>query len=117
MKSKSLFWLLITVLLITAPSAEAQQPTKIPQIGFLVASSPSVNAARFGAFQQGLRELGYKEGKSIVIEWRSAEGRLDRLPALAEELVRLKLDVIVTAGPADTKAATKATSTIPIVMT
>ena len=114
-------WLGLSViactLVVAGAVAEAQQPTKIPQIGFLVASSPSVNAARFEAFQQGLRELGYKEGKSIVIEWRSAEGRLDRLPALAEELVRLKLDVIVTAGPADTRAATKATSTIPIVMT
>ncbi|HWH78916.1 MAG TPA: ABC transporter substrate-binding protein, partial [Candidatus Binatus sp.] len=103
--------------MITAGLTDAQQPTKVPRIGFLIASSPSVNAARIAAFQQGLRELGYVEGKSIVIEWRSAEGKLDRLPTLADELVRLKPDVIVTAGPADTRVALKATKTIPIVMT
>ncbi len=73
--------------------------------------------ARTEAFRQGLRELGYVEGKNIVIEWRSAEGKLDRLPALAAELVRLKVDVIVTGGPTATRAAKEATSTIPIVMT
>ena len=117
MKSKSFFWLLITVLLITFSSAQAQQPTKIPRIGFLIASSRSVNAARYETFLQGLRELGYEEGKNIVIEWRSGEGRFDRLAALAAELIRLKVDIIVTAGPADTRAAREATSTIPIVMT
>ena len=66
-------------------------------------------AARIEAFRQGLRELGYVEGKNIVIEWRSAEGKPDRLPALAAELVRLKVDVIVTAGPAATRAAKEAT--------
>ncbi len=100
-----------------ALSAEAQQPTKIPRIGYLSAASPSANSARIEAFRQGLRELGYVEGKNIVIEWRSAEGKLDRLPALAAELVRLKVDVIVTAGPTATRAAKEATSTIPIVMT
>ena len=75
------------------------------------------NAPRIDAFQQGLRELGYVEGKNIVIEWRHAEGKLDRLPALAAELVRLKVDVIVTAGPTATRPAKEATSTIPIVMT
>ena len=68
------------------------------------------------AFRQGLRELGYVEGKNIVIEWRYAEGKLDRLPALAAELVRLKVDVIVTAGRIATRAAKEATDTIPIVM-
>ena len=77
---------------------------------------PSANSARIEAFRQGLRELGYVEGKNIVIEWRSAEGKLDRLPALAAELVRLKVDIIVTAGPTATRAAKEATSTIPIVM-
>ena len=72
--------------------------------------------ARIEAFRQGLRELGYVEGKNIVIEWRYAEGKLDRLPALAAELVRLKVDVIVTAGPTATRAAKEATITIPIVM-
>jgi putative ABC transport system substrate-binding protein len=96
---------------------EAQQPTKIPRIGYLIATSPSVIAARIEAFRQGLHELGYVEGKNIVIDYRYAEGKLDRLPALAAELVRLKVDVIVTAGPTDTKTAKEATRTIPIVMT
>ena len=96
--------------------AEAQQPTKIPRIGYLDAVSLSVNAARIEAFRQGLRELGYVEGKNIVIEWRSAEGKLDRLPALAAELVRLKVDIIVSAGASVTRAAKEATTTIPIVM-
>jgi putative ABC transport system substrate-binding protein len=97
--------------------ARAQQPTKIPRIGWLTGSSLSANSARREAFRQGLRELGYIEGKNIVIEWRSAEGKLDRLPALAAELVRLKVDIIVTAGAIVTRAAKEATSTIPIVMT
>jgi putative ABC transport system substrate-binding protein len=97
-------------------SAEAQQPTKIPQIGFLSGTSLSSTSARVEAFRQGLRELGYVEGKNIVIEWRWAEGKLDRLPALAAELVRLKVDIIVAAGPAATRPAKEATSTIPIVM-
>jgi putative tryptophan/tyrosine transport system substrate-binding protein len=112
----------ITVLALSAMlfalsySASAQQPKKVPRIGFLGASSASVLAARIEAFRQGLRDLGYVEGKNIVIEWRSAEGKLDRLPALAAELVRLKVDVIVTTGPAPTRPAKEATSTIPIVM-
>jgi putative ABC transport system substrate-binding protein len=116
LNSKSLFWLLITVLLITFVSAEAQQPKKIPRIGFLATVSPSTISARVEAFRQGLRELGYVEGKNIVIEYRYAEGKLDRLPALAAELVRLKVDVIVTAAPPPTRAAKEATATIPIVM-
>ena len=83
----------------------------------MAASASSVNAARADAFRQGLRELGYVEGKNIVIEWRYAEGKLDSLPALAAELVRLKVDVIVTTGPTVTRAAKEATATIPIVMT
>ena len=97
-------------------SAEAQQPKKVPRIGFLGATSPSAVSARIEAFRQGLRELGYVEGKNIVIEYRYAEGKLDRLPALAAELVRLKVDVIVTAAPTATRAAKEATATIPIVM-
>jgi putative ABC transport system substrate-binding protein len=106
--------LVILVLLVGCLSmAEAQQPTKIPRIGFLgsVSSSP-----RIGAFRQGLRELGYVEGKNIIIEWRHHEGKLDRLPALAAELVRLKVDIIITAGAPATRAAKEATVTIPIVM-
>jgi len=116
MYSKSLFWLLITVLLTTVPPAEAQQPTKVPRIGRLGASSATGETARVEAFRQGLRELGYVEGKNIVIEWRHAEGKLDRLPALAAELVRLKVAVIVTGGGNATRAVKEITSTIPIVM-
>ena len=97
--------------------AQAQQPTKIPRIGFLVANNPSAVAARIEAFREGLRQLGYVEGKNIVIEWRSAEGKPDRLPALVAELVRLKVDIIVTAGATSTRAAKEVTVTIPIVMT
>jgi len=97
-------------------SADAQQPTKIPRIGFLFAAPPSAVSARIESFRQGLRELGYVEGKNLVIEWRYAEGKLDRLPALAAELVRLKVDIIVSASPPVTRAAKDATVTIPIVM-
>ena len=96
--------------------ATAQHPAKIPRIGFLSPTFPSTNPAHREAFRQGLRELGYVEGKNIVIEWRSAEGKPDRLPALSAELVRLKVDVIVTAGTGSTRAAKEATPTIPIVM-
>ena len=96
---------------------EAQQTTKVTPIGYLSGPSLSANAARIEAFRQGLRELSYVEGKNIVIEWRSADGTLDRLPALAAELVRLRVAVIVTGGGALTRRAKEATSTIPIVMT
>jgi ABC-type uncharacterized transport system substrate-binding protein len=115
MKSKFLLWLLITVLLITG-STQAQQAKKVPRIGYLIGSSSSASSARIPPFRQGLRELGYVEGKNIIIEWRFAEGKPDRLPALAAELVRLKVDVIVTAGPIPTRAAKEATITIPVVM-
>jgi len=95
--------------------AQAQQPTKFHQIGYLSTDSPFTIAARIEAFRQGLRELGYVEGKTIGIEWRYAEGKADRLPGLAAELVRHKVDVIVTSGPAATRAAKQATVTISIV--
>ena len=104
------------LLLALSVPVNAQQPTKVPRMGYLNASSPSTNPARIEAFRRGLRELGYVEGKNIVIEYRSAEGKLDRLPALLAELVRLKVDVIVTAGPPGTRAAKEANITIPIVM-
>jgi|SRR5215471_2800428 len=111
-----LFCLLIAVLLI-AGSAEAQQPAKVPRIGFLGGVSPSANSARIAAFRQGLAELGYVEGKNILIEWRHTEAaKLDRLPVLAAELVRLKIEIIVTGGPPATRSAKEATATIPIVM-
>jgi putative tryptophan/tyrosine transport system substrate-binding protein len=96
--------------------AEAQQPTKIPRIGYLSATHRSSVSARTEALRQGLRELGYVEGKNIIIEYRFADGRLDQVPQNAAELVRLGVDVIVTAGPTDTRAAKEATATIPIVM-
>src|SRR5207302_6618589 len=106
----------LVLILTLVTRNEAQQAKKIPRIGFLAATSPSVEAARVEAFRQGLRELGYVEGKNIIIEYRWAEGKFDRLPDLAAELVRLKVDVIVTAGPIGTRPAKEATSTIPIVM-
>ncbi len=105
------------VLFALGLSAEAQQAKKVPRIGYLSATTPSVISDRTEAFRQGLRELGYVEGKNIVIEWRCAEGKLDRLPALAAELVALKVDVIVTGGSGATRPAKQATVTIPIVMT
>ena len=115
MNPKFFLWLLTAILLAFFHLAEAQQP-KVPGIGFLSGQSPSNSPARREAFQQGLRELGYVEGKNITIEYRWAEGKFDYLPALAAELVRLKLDLIVTGGPQATRPAKQATSTIPIVM-
>jgi putative ABC transport system substrate-binding protein len=115
MRIKLLSLVLATVCLATVSFAEAQQPTKVPRIGYLTNTSPSADSARYEAFRQGLRELGYVGGKNIVIEWRSAEGKSDRFPALMAELMRLKADVIVTAGTTATHAAKKATVTIPIV--
>jgi putative ABC transport system substrate-binding protein len=104
------------VLLALSFAAEAQQPKKVARIGFLITSTPSTISPRLEAFKQGLRELGLVEGKNIAIEYRYAEGNIDRLPALAAELVRLNVDVIVTNGSPPTRAAQEATSTIPIIM-
>ena len=111
------FVALCAVLFAFSFSAGAQQSTKISRIGFLVAVSPSAFAARRETFRQGLRELGYVEGKNIFIESRYADGKLDRLPGLAAELARIKVDIIVTAGAQATRSAKEATPTIPIVMT
>jgi putative tryptophan/tyrosine transport system substrate-binding protein len=105
-----------TLLLAFCFPAQAQQLTKVPRIGYLAATSPSINPTRIEAFRQGLLDLGYIEGKNILIEWRFAEGKPDRLPTLAAELVRLKVDVIVSGGSTANRAAKDATSTIPIVM-
>jgi putative ABC transport system substrate-binding protein len=107
--------LVVVVLLVVAVITEAQQPKKVPRIGYLAASSSGENNEE--AFRQGLRELGYVEGQNIVIEWRFAQGKPDQVPRNAAELVRLKVDVIVTGGAEDTSAAKAATSSIPIVMT
>jgi ABC-type uncharacterized transport system substrate-binding protein len=114
---RSLLTLALSALLFAlCLPAEAQQPTKVPRIGYLNAVSPASVSDRIASFRQGLRELGYVEGKNIVIESRYADGNLDRLPALAAELVRLKVEVIVSSGPTPTRSAKQATSTIPIVM-
>jgi len=117
MTKKILVWLLATFFVANVSVAQAQQAAKIPRIGYLDGVSLSVNAARVEAFRQVLRELGYVEGKNIVIEWRSADGKPDRLPALVAELIGLKVDVIVSAGAAVTRPTKEATSTIPVVMT
>jgi len=96
--------------------ARTEQPAKIPRIGYIESASLSANTGRIEAFRKGLRDLGYVEGKNIVIERRYAEGKADRVHEFAAELVHLKIDVIVTAGASITRAAREATSTIPIVM-
>jgi ABC-type uncharacterized transport system substrate-binding protein len=118
MKKVALLSILVAVVLLAlGVRTEAQQPKKVPRIGGLYAGTPSTQLARMEAFRQGLRELGYVEGKNIIIEYRYAEGKYDRLPALAAELVRLKVDIIITGGSPATAVAKQATLTIPIVMT
>jgi putative ABC transport system substrate-binding protein len=122
MKKKITVLTLSAMLFAFCSSAQAQQPAgKIPRIGFLSrelhpSDSRAGDTRRLEFFREGLRELGYVEGKNLIIEYRYAEGRPERLPALAEELVRLKVDIIVTDTAAPARAARKATSTIPIVM-
>jgi putative tryptophan/tyrosine transport system substrate-binding protein len=122
MKKKITVLTLSAMLFALCSSAQAQQPAgKIPRIGFLSrelhpSDSRAGDTRRLEFFRQGLRESGYVEGKNLIIEYRYAEGRPERLPALAEELVRLKVDIIVTDTAAPARAARKATSTIPIVM-
>ena len=109
--------LLVGLALASAPLVEAQQAKKEARIGYLAAACPDTQSARTEAFRQGLRDLGYIEGQNIAIEYRCAEGKADRLPELATELIQLKLDLIVTAGNEATQAAKNATGTIPIVTT
>ena len=104
------------MLFALCPSAQAQQPGKIPRIGYLTVPSASAQAPRLEAFRRGLYELGYIEGQNILVEYRFAEGKLDRVPVFAAELARLKVDVIVAAGLTPTRSAKEATHTIPIVM-
>jgi putative ABC transport system substrate-binding protein len=118
MKAKLLVYALAAFILTTIHLAEAQQAKKVPRIGFLLGSPRLTLSEPIETFRQGLRELGYVEGQNIVIEYRYAEGKFDRLPDLAVELVRLEVDVIVAAGGSPAiQAAGKATPTIPIVMT
>ena len=115
MTRKGFFCLLATVLLTTYSLAEAQQPGKIPRIGY-VTTSGETSTPNLEAFRQGLRDLGYIDGKNILLEYRSAEGKLDRLPSLVAELVQLKVDVLVLGTQRAIIAAKQATKTIPIVM-
>jgi len=114
-KSLAHFCLLITVLLITG-LAGAQQPKKIARIGYLFASTPAATALNIEAFRQGMRELGHVEGKTFVLELRYGEGRAERFPEIARELVGLKLDMIVAATDVVIAAVKRETQTIPIIM-
>jgi putative ABC transport system substrate-binding protein len=105
-----------TLLYATSFPTEAQHDAKVYRIGVLETVGPESNAANLGAFRQGLGELGYVEGQNFVIEYRSADGRAERFADLASELVRLKVDVIVTRGTAAALSAKQTTGTIPIVM-
>src|SRR5438445_10026051 len=117
MRKKILFSAVATFILVSFHLAEAQQPKKIPRIGYLSNADPASDSARAEAIRLALRELGYIEGQNIAIEYRYAEGKRDRAPELAAELVRLKVDIIVVAGgDRQTQAAKNATKTIPIVM-
>ena len=108
---------LCAMLLALSYSASAQQPAKMPRVGFLPSSGDANNPGiEVRAFQQGLRDLGYIEGKNILIEYRYAEGKADRVPSLVAELVQLKVDVLVVGSPGAVQEAKQATKTIPIVM-
>jgi putative ABC transport system substrate-binding protein len=126
MNKKPLFSILAVVILASVHLVEAQQPKKVPRIGFLsfmggrnspVPRRPLMSISNIEAFRLGLRDLGYFEGQNIVIEYRFAEGKRDRLPELAAELVRLKVEVIVAGDSVATPFAAQATRSIPIVMT
>ncbi len=115
--SKKVYWLALgAILFALCSTADAQQPKKVPRIGYLGNSSPALERDFVDAFRQGLGDLGYAEGHNILIEYRWAEGRYDRFPEFAAELVRLKVDVFLTAGTPGALAAKQATQTIPIVM-
>jgi putative ABC transport system substrate-binding protein len=117
MSRKIFLLLLATVLLVTAPPAEAQQPKKVPRIGYLSATNRAIDSPRSEEIRAALRELGYIDGQYIAIEFRYSEGKPDRAPDLAAELVRLKVDIIVvSAGDTWIREAMNATKTIPIVM-
>jgi putative ABC transport system substrate-binding protein len=117
MGAKVLVFILAIAIFDFTHQAGAQQGGKVPRIGLLFSASPSASASRVKAFQLGLRELGYVEGKNIIVEYRSADGKLDPLPELAAELVRLKVDIIVTDTSNAIDVAKNATKTIPVVFT
>ena len=115
MNKKIAVFLVAALVLAPVPTAKAQQTKKLPRIGYLtLRTGPTENDE---AFLQGLRDLGYIEGQNIAFEYRWAANKVDRLSGLAEELVRMKVDIIVASSTPDVQAAKKATRTIPIVMT
>jgi putative tryptophan/tyrosine transport system substrate-binding protein len=116
MRKKIIRFALCAMLFALSLPAEAQQRTKIPRIGFLGNSTAALEANLIGPFREGLRDFGYVEGKNIVIEWRWAEGKYERFPALIAEIIASKVDLIVTAGTPATIALKKATTTLPLVM-
>jgi putative ABC transport system substrate-binding protein len=109
-------WILTIIHLVIVPFAPAQQTGKVPRVGFLHSGFYSTSAPFIEVFRHTLRELGYIEGQNLILEYRFAEERFDRLPGLANELVGLPVDVILTAGNQAISAARQATKTIPIVM-
>jgi putative ABC transport system substrate-binding protein len=117
MRVKIFVYLLTTALLTIVPVARAQQPGKMPRIGVLISGSRGIAAPRLQAFHEGLRELGYVEGKHILFEYRYAEGKLEPVPEFTAELVSLNVDILVVDTSFATEAAKNATKTIPIVFT
>jgi putative ABC transport system substrate-binding protein len=116
MKKRIIITLLVTFLLTTVSYAQAQQSGKVARIGFLGNSTAALEANLVGPFREGLRDFGYVEGKNILIEYRWAEGKYERFPALLAELIALKVELIVTAGTPATQAYQKARTTLPLVM-
>ena len=115
--NRKLFWLITAILLCFVPPVEAQQPSKVPRIGLVpVAGDPNAPTRLVEAFRQGLRELGYDEGKNIIIEYRWPSVNPDRVAAMVAELVHLKVDVLVSSSSVAIRAAKETTKTIPIVM-
>jgi putative tryptophan/tyrosine transport system substrate-binding protein len=116
MKKRITVLTLCAMLFALCFSAQAQQPEKVPRIGYIASAGPDAAGTNRGAFQQGLRDLGYIEGKNIVIEFRYLEGMLNRVPTVVAELVGLKVDVLVAISPLAIRTAKETTKTIPIVM-
>ena len=114
MKKAAVPSILIAAILVAVATIAEAQPTKVPKIGWLGIGTATSNS-RFEEFRRALRDLGYAEGKNIIFEYRSADNKLDRLPPLAEELVRLKVDLLLTRGTPEAVAPKNATKTIPIV--
>src|SRR5262245_22496654 len=117
MSNRNFVFALVAISVMLSFPCEAQQPAKVPRIGILAGQSSSVASTRVEAFRKGLIELGYTEGKNIAIDHRYADGRLERLPDLAAEVIRLKVDIILALGTPSARAAKQATTTIPIIMT